>query len=471
MVVSNIVDRSYAELLSPLDYDQVAPIGFLFIQKFFSQTLGKNELVYRLFPFICSLSSLALFVKIVKNNFKQNVVIISTALFALSDYLIRYSAEAKQFGCDLTITLLLYFMLDRIQDKKRLSFDHLFFGIIGAFAVWLSHPSVFVMAGVGSCLFYTALKEWDLKKVLWILCIITFWVFSFAIFYYAVYFDNDGIINREQSHFSHYFLPLKFWTISGIQWLLATFFYLFLDPGGFAFRGLAAFSFLVGVRALYSENRIWLLFLMSPVIIALAISGLKIYPFRGRLLMFLMPAIIIFVALGVEYIRQQSCKINHVIGIVLIALIFMHPILNNLQNLATGDVNKTTVVEDIKPILSYIKENKKKDDILYIYYSAKTAFDFYHQEYELEQMKSIIGVRSRGNTANYEKQIKDLSGNDRVWFLFSHVYPFYYNQKGITEERIIVEQLNSIGKKNDQLKSRGASVYLYDLKTGENNAG
>src|SRR3989338_11217817 len=56
MLSLNIVERSFLELLKPLDYRQNAPIGFLMIEKFFVNIFGNNEYSLRLFPFTCGIS-------------------------------------------------------------------------------------------------------------------------------------------------------------------------------------------------------------------------------------------------------------------------------------------------------------------------------------------------------------------------------------------------------------------------------
>src|SRR5690349_22225807 len=61
MLALNIVNRNFAGLFKPLDYDQGTPLGFLLIEKFFNVILGKNELVLRLFPLMMGLAVLWLF--------------------------------------------------------------------------------------------------------------------------------------------------------------------------------------------------------------------------------------------------------------------------------------------------------------------------------------------------------------------------------------------------------------------------
>ena len=61
MLALNIVERDFAGMFKPLDYDQGAPLGFLLVEKVFNLLLGKHELALRLFPLLAGLASLGLF--------------------------------------------------------------------------------------------------------------------------------------------------------------------------------------------------------------------------------------------------------------------------------------------------------------------------------------------------------------------------------------------------------------------------
>ena len=58
----NIIELPMRELLlAPLALDQVAPRGFLFVEKLAVTAFGPHELALRLFPFLCGLASVVLF--------------------------------------------------------------------------------------------------------------------------------------------------------------------------------------------------------------------------------------------------------------------------------------------------------------------------------------------------------------------------------------------------------------------------
>src|SRR5688500_3453162 len=61
-LVVNIVERNWNELLfQPLSHYQVAPVGFLFLEKARSSVAGNAEPALRFHPFMMSLASLVLF--------------------------------------------------------------------------------------------------------------------------------------------------------------------------------------------------------------------------------------------------------------------------------------------------------------------------------------------------------------------------------------------------------------------------
>ena len=57
----NFLDRGYLDLLRPLDYSQVAPILFLWIELTSVRLFGFSEWSLRFFPAVCGLASVFLF--------------------------------------------------------------------------------------------------------------------------------------------------------------------------------------------------------------------------------------------------------------------------------------------------------------------------------------------------------------------------------------------------------------------------
>ena len=88
----NIVNRSYLELLQPLDYDQAAPIGFLLVEKLAVQLFGNNEYALRLFPLFSGIISLLLFYQLAKRFIPKAAIPIALALFASLNYLVYYAS-------------------------------------------------------------------------------------------------------------------------------------------------------------------------------------------------------------------------------------------------------------------------------------------------------------------------------------------------------------------------------------------
>src|SRR5512137_1962180 len=100
MLALNIVNRNFAELFKPLDYDQGAPLGFLLVEKLFNLLLGRSEYGLRLFPLLVGILSIWLFYRLLKRVTTGAGMIAALALFVFNPRLIYYSSEVKQYIVD-----------------------------------------------------------------------------------------------------------------------------------------------------------------------------------------------------------------------------------------------------------------------------------------------------------------------------------------------------------------------------------
>ncbi len=106
-VCANLIDRSFTELIAPLDYHQVAPPLYLWCQKLLVTTLGFNEWSLRLCSLTSAVASLILFRYVAQRLVGGAALILSVGCLAVAYPLIRYSAEAKPYASDLAVSLLM----------------------------------------------------------------------------------------------------------------------------------------------------------------------------------------------------------------------------------------------------------------------------------------------------------------------------------------------------------------------------
>ena len=455
----NIINRSYLELMQPLDYDQGAPIGFLMIEKLAVQILGNNEYVLRLFPFVCGLGSLFLFYELSKKIISKLAIIIGLALFASLEYLVYYSSEVKQYSSDVAIALLLYLLLLPLVNQKQRLGQMIKFCLVGAIAIWFSHPSIFILASIGSNALLINFWQKNFSKVKNLLVIYSGWILSFVIFYFVSLINltgNETLTTSWGDGFPN--------STFDIVWMLDAFGKFFYKPLGFSkwIDGLAIIIFLVGCISCWLRRKKILFFLLSPLFVTFLASFLHQYPFRSRLVLFLTPFVIFLIATGGSYIltkpRYSPIKI---IGIFLVILLLWQPLAKAID-LIEEPLNES----EIKPVLSYIKKHQQPGDVLYIYQRGIYQFQYYAEKYGYQEGDYIIGVDdldrydgqelSITEMTRYEQDLDKLRGNKRVWLLFSHNHiP--------AEKKFLNYYLNEIGLRIDSFEKPGSYVYLYDM--------
>jgi hypothetical protein len=453
-LASNILQRGYRDLLRPLDLHQAAPPGFLVLEKLAAQLLGPGELALRLLPLLAGLAALLLFRRAAARVLTPVGAALSVALFALGDPLIYYASELKPYAVDVAVALVLL--------NAALAFTGpagspawrpaALLAVFGAAAPWLSYPSVFVLAGLGTTLTVSALVRRDRAR-LWALAGAGLvWAGSFL----AVYRSSLQAASASSYlllYWSPNFMPLPPRSLADLLWLPNRLGAVFGDPVGFVFRGLGVLAFLVGCAALYARRRDRLALLLSPLLFALLGSGLRKYPFYGRLLLFLVPFLLLLVAEGADRIRSLTAPAAPSVGVILIALLLFHP-----ASIAVRFLVHPRTREEIKPALSYVREKKASGDGLYVYGGAAPAFAYYASRYGFAPERTLIGNWRRVLSA-YRPDLEALRGGGRRWVLFAHTQA----QDGSDEERPLLDMLDGLGRRLDSFRAPGASAHLYDF--------
>ncbi|HEY7114239.1 MAG TPA: hypothetical protein VIA45_15015 [Thermoanaerobaculia bacterium] len=453
-IAPTILRRSFAELLWPPDYGQIVPVGFLALERAAVGLFGSSEYALRLVPLVAGIGSLFLFARVARRLLPAPALPIAMALVSFSGPLIGFSSELKQYSCDVLAAL---FLLDRALDvserpagpQRRGALVTL--AISGAVLVWFSLPAVFVLAGVGATLAVGAVRSGERQRLRAVAATGLLWIGSFAAFW-IVFLRHIGRAPDVLAFWADAFLPFPPRSFADVYWLPRTFGALFGDPAGFVFRGLGILAFLVGGVVLFRESRERLAFLIAPALFALAASVLRWYPFSGRTLLFLAPALYLLVSFGIEEIRETTSPRAPAVWAILLALLLFHPVLWSVRALFHPREK-----EEMKPALAYVRGHADPGDRLYVYSAALPAFGYYGPRSGFPADRTIPGAWV-GETAGAKRDVDKIRGG-RVWVLFTHPI----RPDGANDEARFTSLLDAAGRRLDSFFAAGASVYLYDV--------
>lgn len=497
-IAIDVINKTFWELLRPpLDYSDAykVPPGFFIVTKLSLLLFGKSDLILRGFPFLCGVVALPLYYQMAKAYVSKPAVLLALFLFAISDPLIYFSSEFKQYSSDVTITIILFLLLVSIQNQGLTKTQALVLATLGSIAIWFSHPSLVILATLGSYLFFQYAFHQQWKALTLLVMVGTVWLLNFALLYFFfIQIDYaQSPISRYVVHFLEEvsaFMPTPFST-EGIRWLHETYSKTLVYPGNITgYTALVEFIVLVGSVFLFIHNKRTLWLLTLPFFITLLLSYFYQYPFYGRLILFLLPALYLLIAEGVVNLRVHLTTVNTrfstwmtagLVGLCGI-LIVTGPTYRAIEHL-----RHPRTMQEIKPVLMYVQKNRQVDDTIYLYYWTEPAFRYYATSYnfkyeachlispippneytkeidyfrqkhhfspvKMENTRCVLGVSELFHQSL--EDIKQLQGRGRVWFIFSHV---------VAEElKQFIQHLNKIGLKLDEFSMPYVHSYLYNL--------
>ncbi len=340
-IAVNFITRDFAGMIRPLDYGQIAPLAFMWVELAITRVLGLSEWALRLLPFAVGVASLLLFWRFVRDTLPRRPALLALGIFAAGFYIVRHSGEVKPYETDLLVALGLTMLGWSVFNRPQSFGRWIVLIALAAAAPWCSYPSVFAGGAVGFLLTWLLIRAslrpsapqcergtvgrknpsppalgpnpeskiqnpesiaravflgWSAYGVVLL--------GSFAAMYFA-YAQPHAVAAAhltEISMWAQAFPPLME-PAKLLTWLLGIHTGLmFAHPyGGTAPGSIVTFVlFVIGAAQLTRTNRPLLLLLLGPLPLAFVAAAFKAYPYGGsaRTMLYFAPAICLLAGLG-----------------------------------------------------------------------------------------------------------------------------------------------------------------------------
>lgn len=352
MLSINFLERSLLGLLEPLGYNQVAPIGFLVLEKLSGMLCGYSNLSLRIVPFLGFLIGwIGLYGGLretlgQRKGWPELVGLLIGAAFRPLDYAI----EVKQYTFDAMVWAWAFWGIAALISGKlsvRRLRDMALIASMGVVMLCFSNVAVLVLFGFGVAWLaqLILLKSWaEIRPAIGTMAI---WVLAFILYYFAFLHNHpskDFMIQFWSAEDA--FMPLDGRIWAWVPMAFNRFFHFLLKFHFWGFRHLYIFV-LLAVWGWFrvKRNSAMALFFLVPLSMHLVLSGLQIYPFQGRLAMWHFPGIAIGFAAWLSSIDQTHRHPLPSLALVLcVCLNFAHTL-----------SRMPSTRRDLQPILDHLR--------------------------------------------------------------------------------------------------------------------
>jgi hypothetical protein len=325
-VTLSILTRDFAGMMQKLEYEQIVPVGFMWLERLLVG--GGSGLTLRLLPMLALVAALIIFWRFALEVMPPAEALPTVGFFAAASVLAQ--AEVKPYAFDLLLAAGLdgcAWMVLRGSGKTVWRWLLL---ILGPLSLWLSYPVVFVVFGIGLILFIDGWLVRNPRSIYFAITYSAVALISFSIMYFG--------FARVQTGSGSWLWTIPPWKdalpplgdpaqLPG--WILSThlglmFSYLRFDNP--ILSGLTALLVWTGCLSLVKQKRIALLsLLLIPLPLAFLAAALGRYPYGGsvRTMLYLAPAGCLLAGFGMAaLVKFLVAPARAVQGAYALALLF-----------------------------------------------------------------------------------------------------------------------------------------------------
>jgi hypothetical protein len=355
----NVIGRDVSGLMQTLDFDQAAPLGFLWMERAVTLTLGRGERALLLMPVIFSCVSVLLIWALAAVLLPRFESLMVVGFFSTSQALIGSAIQFKPYSLEVLATIILTSLcvaLTRDSVEKATLFAA---GAAGTIALWLSFPTYFVLTGVGSATAGVALMRRNFVWLRRLLPVFLAWAISGGLAYWLSV--RPGMLNLRLALMDASFeFPIH---APGqiVPWIAAAMWNLGFTITSVRLAPIAAAALVLAlIVALCRRDRLGLM-LAAPIGFCGLGAVMQSYPWLPRLILFLAPLVLILVAYEIGWlVRLGPARIRATVTCIVCAALG-YATLSAIKNTALTD----TSFDDPRGAVAAIASQWHQGDVIY----------------------------------------------------------------------------------------------------------
>lgn len=457
LIAENLVTRGFGELVSePLANSQAAPVLWLWAERLCVVLFGDGERSLRIVPLLSGLAILGCTYLIARHVLPRVLVPVPVILVALHPNLIYYSNEVKQYSTEAAVILGLVLLAFQVPSRTVDGWPLRRFSIAAVVAVWASHASVFLLAGVSLVLVLRPLLAGDRKRATRVALVLSPWLLSFLVAYLTVLrpvTENQALSDYWAGTYPNGFLDLPAWLVRRWYDLAAT-------PLRMTFRvlGLALLAF--GLYRLCARAGRSAALLWAGVPFGLLGAALSAYPFAGRLALWLVPVAAITMTATIPY-RFLERRALWLLASTAVLTVVSAPAVGAGLQLTT----QVQEVEELRPLLQRFSQVRQPGDIVLVEVATREAFEYYAEKTGVARDGVLLfTVRPPGGPCeDFPALNAGRFATDRVWVISSHRLVDAARLGTIDE---MLARIRTVTREIAHLKETRADAWLFDPSTG-----
>lgn len=407
----NICDRNFSGLIAPLDYQQSAPLLFLWLSEAITSVFGYSEFTFRILPFIFGVLGLYVIYKVALRYLNRPWAI-GVLLFVGTHLLyVRYSTEYKQYIGDVFVTLFLIYYYLKITKIDQQSWWKIAF--VWMLSIWLSMPSIFVIAAIFIHYFMKYRGDFD-KRYVGIL--VAFVGLNFLANYYFILSPASDSSHMQNFH-EVYFFRYDIWNLEAINQNInhiVSLMRMIVGKSGLAI-GLGLASVFIAIYHWVKTKHIDGLLLLLPICFSIGASLIGKYSMVQRLMLFTLPLFVIIIFYGCTRL-WQSKWMRPVILLVLVV--------SYIQTSAWSSLYPKYELEDNRSAIEYLAQYGSDKGVHPVVCTnlSVASFDYYvncRGTFDKDDFGELI--KTEWDT-DLVKTVSQMSQDGPVWMYLNHTH-------------------------------------------------